>query len=305
MLSGQPDRAVVFSADNTYELSVHASGTLAQGTTSTLVWEMAQDDSTGSEMEIWYGGETRCLVELLFLNDKLVAEIRPGTNAHLENAEGRTILYVAHRVKTPGNGDNCIDIYMDAGLSQAGPWKVRLVDVQGPESRFHAWIERDAVPSRFAPPCDPAYTLDTPGCGRLSISVGAYDGYQQDGPICALSSAGPTRDGRSKPEISAPGYNVWAACALCPTELLRMSGTSMAAPMVTGTIALMLAEGRRHTHPMSIQEIREILVQTARKDTRRSDWDPRYGYGRLDALAALEELARRTEEAPVAIAADR
>jgi serine protease len=64
------------------------------------------------------------------------------------------------------------------------------------------------------------------------------------------------------------------------------TGTSMAAPHVSGLIALLLAQDSTRTQ----DEIREILHTTS-VDLGASDWDVEYGYGRIDALAALQWTA--------------
>jgi PKD repeat protein len=58
-------------------------------------------------------------------------------------------------------------------------------------------------------------------------------------------------------------------------------GTSMAAPHVSGLVAMMIANGQT-----GIENIRNILHETA-IDLGEPGWDPYYGYGRIDALGAL------------------
>jgi serine protease len=58
------------------------------------------------------------------------------------------------------------------------------------------------------------------------------------------------------------------------------TGTSMATPHVSGLVALLLAQGRTNT------EVVNLLYQTA-TDLGSTGWDPTYGYGLINAYAAL------------------
>ncbi len=169
--------------------------------------------------------------------------------------------------------------------------KIRLHGVDISHGQFHAWIERDdAGQSSFAPPHDNSHTLGSISCGQYSIVVGSYDAHTTGQPLSWFSSAGPTRDGRQKPEISAPGHNVLAANSSTRVGITRMSGTSMAAPAVTGVVALILAEARSLNKKLTIEQIRDILAKTARSNPPSMPWDDRYGMGRVDASAAVQQV---------------
>ena len=117
--------------------------------------------------------------------------------------------------------------------------------------------------------------------------AGYFDqnGYPIDS-ISFYSSTGPTRDSRSKPEIYAPGTYIASSF---PTNIyhyqwlyakdfkhLHMLGTSMAAPHVTGAVALLLEQNP----DWSAAEVRFRLVETANLSN---------GYELLDIYAALCE----------------
>jgi serine protease len=72
-----------------------------------------------------------------------------------------------------------------------------------------------------------------------------------------------------------------------------MSGTSMATPHVAGTVALLLGEDGSLTPG----EVADILALTAR-DLGPAGWDELYGWGLLDARAAIEALAALTTPTP-------
>ena len=108
--------------------------------------------------------------------------------------------------------------------------------------------------------------LALPGVeGRLSVAVGSYDAHKPQRPISFFSSAGPTRDGRQKPEISAPGHGVFAAHSRTFTGVVPKNGTSMAAPAVAGIVALVLGEARERGLDLSAAEVRDIVAASARR----------------------------------------
>src|SRR5262249_45690272 len=139
---------------------------------------------------------------------------------------------------------------------------------------------------------------------RRSITVGGFisrpslgeDNREVRGDFAPGSSTGPTRDGRIKPDLTAPSTLVMAPRMRRDghsTGYDLMSGTSMAAPHVTGFIALLwsLWPG------LAAGQIRDALLSTARGDaftgvTPNSNW----GKGKLDAKAAYETLSNLVEK---------
>jgi serine protease AprX len=128
------------------------------------------------------------------------------------------------------------------------------------------------------------YTVGSPGAASGAITVGAMaDPSEQGFQLAAFSSRGPTQDGRVKPEIIAPGVNITAPRAGSGNGYIAYSGTSMATPFVSGTVALMLDANPN----LTVADVRQILQQTAQ------DWGPTgqdvdYGWGRLDGWAAVK-----------------
>ena len=86
-----------------------------------------------------------------------------------------------------------------------------------------------------------------------------------------------------KPDLSAPGVQVLSA--IPGPELAAFNGTSMAAPHVAGSVALVLsAAAGLLGNPLAV---RSILLGTI-EDYGEAGRDQRYGFGRLDALAAVQ-----------------
>ncbi len=136
-------------------------------------------------------------------------------------------------------------------------------------------------------------TNGAPAYFEESFSVGAF---RDNDTISKFSSRGPVNiDGsyRLKPNISAPGQNVRSAGL--NGEYRNASGTSMAGPHVVGVVALILSA--RPDLAGEVDLIEDILEQTAIPafDTIGCDVTPgdavpnnTYGFGRIDALAALQ-----------------
>src|ERR1700722_17115577 len=101
-------------------------------------------------------------------------------------------------------------------------------------------------------------TIGVPGNVPYVITVGALtDNYTPCNPaddrLASFSSAGPTYEGFVKPEVISPGGHMVASMSsqsylanidpdsMAPTaDMFTMSGTSMAAAVTTGVVALML-----------------------------------------------------------------
>ena len=125
-----------------------------------------------------------------------------------------------------------------------------------------------------------------PGNYTLAFSAGATDGEDY---IADFSSRGPTSDNRIKPDVSAPGVDVLSAGP--NGGVILQSGTSMAAPHVAGTVALLWS-----ANPLLIGDLpatRYVLTSTAAPrlaDECDSSGVPNnaYGWGRIDAHRAVQ-----------------
>jgi len=127
------------------------------------------------------------------------------------------------------------------------------------------------------------YTIGSPGAAANVLTVGSMADVSEGGfYLCYFSSRGPTADNRIKPDIVAPGYRITAAQAGTTNGYVEYSGVSEATPLVSGTAALVLDANPSATP----SEVYSYITSTAQ------DWGPTgqdidYGYGRLDAFAAV------------------
>jgi len=273
------NRAVVIAASNSHEDGIHAAGTLPAEGHVDIVWN-EKVNYVPAEMEIWLPGAAQAAVELIAPDGTSVGLIEPGQTRQFGQSND-ILIFIANRLNEPNNHDNTIGIFLAAAFD-AGEWTVRLHG-KGTEATYHAWIERyDGAQSAFAPPHDNTHTLGSISTGHETIVVGSYDAHKPERTISFFSSSGPTRDGRQKPEISGPGHGVRAAWSRTLDQVVRKSGTSMAAPAVSGIIALIYAEAARQGKSLSITALRKLIVDHASSvPPAAGGWDPRYGHGRI------------------------
>jgi subtilisin family serine protease len=287
-LLGSPGRAVVIAASNSWGDRIHAAGKIGPGQKRTLKWDILANDPTTNELEIWYAGQGKLDVSLTDPKGKKIGPFPIGTTTKIK-IQGQEAGAVFHRQKDPNNGDNQVDILLGPSLP-TGRWGVTLSAAAGsPAAEFHAWIERDDYQTGWqstfsAQDDDRTHTVGSISCGRNTLVVGSYDATVPGRDISSFSSEGPTRDGRQKPEVSAPGHGIYAARS-STQGVMQMWGTSMAAPHVTGLVALLMQAAHG---PLSVKQIRDAVIGRARRTPPPGDgWSSRYGQGRIDAVAIL------------------
>jgi subtilisin family serine protease len=308
MLLETPSLVLNQSVGNYADTAMHSHARVGPDQSYTLHWMIPQEDQTPNELEIWYSGQDVFEVRLI-APDGTEFSVPLDDRKRVVGSSGDVWGNFYHRLHEPNSGLNHVVVFLYTA-APGGEWQVVLRGREVVDGRLHAWIERDAGrrwQSRFRH--DQATSMFTTNticnCFR-AIAVGAYDANRPDRPPTRFSSRGPTADGRQKPEIAAPGFKVRAARSLPrdgwrpgQSKLCVKSGTSMAAPWVSGTVALMFQAAGR---PMSIHEVRRILIGTADRTggpSGRSSTQLGYGYlNTAAAVAAARKLRTNQTAAP-------
>ena len=248
-----------------------------------------------------------------------------NVNVNIQTYQGkkRISLAIDNTAQDDGYKPLQLSIIADSGIVHM--WHVAANPVNG----FYSLDYTDCSDG------DDLYTCaEIGGTGNSMISVGAYNSktswtdlngnvydyslsYEQ-GDIANFSSIGPTVDNRIKPDITAPGCRVVSSVNSFDTGnypinssdvvssvsngghnwlYACMQGTSMAAPVVTGILALWL-----EAYPeLTITQAKQLIRETAINDDYTGDIDTSYvnyqnitwGAGKIDAHEGIKRLLQK------------
>ncbi|KAF0689969.1 Aste57867_18613 [Aphanomyces stellatus] len=160
------------------------------------------------------------------------------------------------------------------------------------EASILAWRKAGIIPvfsnGNSGPKCG---TVGSPGDSANVIAVGATT--STDG-LASFSSKGPSPDNRLKPDVSAPGSQIRSASNAADDKYQLMSGTSMAAPHVAGSVALILAANPGASYD-AVYKLISGTVDTAKLTPSKANCgglddskfpNNDYGYGRINVNKA-------------------
>ena len=150
--------------------------------------------------------------------------------------------------------------------------------------------------------------LSHQGLAKNIITVGAIDdipnGYQNVSDVkqenTSFSNWGPTDDGRIKPDIVANGDELFSTVYhnlpdtnLTGSYFYNMSGTSMATPNLTGSLALLLQhyyQTHNNTYPLT-STLKALIIHTADEAGDNPGPDFKYGWGLLNTAKAAQVIS--------------
>lgn len=305
-----PGRVVVVSAGNDGASNIHLAGALSASEFRDIqVVVPSYTPNSGSNndqflLEVWFQGSQAVNAAVTSPNGLSTS----GPDGTITLSDG----------VSAANGHRWITLWVRDGTEtvppREGTWTLRLSNPSTSIIQFDGWLAVRRVGKTLATLVGGgnSKTVSMPGTATGAITVGsfvtkwgwpthdgrafAYTGTDRSDNVSTFSGIGPTRDGRQKPDIAAPGQGIVAALSssvdtsTVSTRILPglktylLQGTSMSAPHVAGTAALLLAAFSRAT----AERIKSLLTSTANADdftgaVPNFTW----GFGKLDVLEAM------------------
>lgn len=321
--SNTPGRVCVPAAGNSGADSLHIAGTIATGGSATIEFQVqrttasftAGTSNDGFQFEVWFNNNATVTATLIAPDGSAMFTASDGQSSTVADNTKGTISF-SNTIAAGNNHRRVFFGVVDGDTTRppaSGTWRLTLSNPSLPVV-FDGY--RNTLSSAYTVRVIGADNQQTIGGGlnsaRRAISAGSYVtrwfwqasngstfgliAADRTGDISTFSSLGPTRDGRVKPEIAAPGQMIISALSRTITtppaassiavggQHQVLNGTSMAAPQVAGVAALMLAINPTLTW----EQIRTTIQQTANADAftgavPNNTW----GAGKLDALEAV------------------
>ncbi len=318
-------RAVAISAGNDGETNCHVSGTIAAGGSAVITFlipSYGQAQGYGNDyvyMDAWINGDANITGSLLSPRSKTLTAAAESS-PYLVSSDG--YLEIDNFLYTVNNKRELFAVVSDdngASAPKSGTWTFTLTNNTASAQSYHCWFQSDlgtddAIASVASG--DNNYVVASPGNAASAITAAAYVSrwfwsatggsiYYDGTPInadniAAFSSGGPRVDNVQKPDIAAPGEELISAFpgnlsisayATSVTPDLKhqvMAGTSMAAPCVAGSCALLFQQNPS----LTAAQIKSLITSTATTDSYTGTSLPQYkwGYGKLDVLKAMKKL---------------
>lgn len=177
-----------------------------------------------------------------------------------------------------------------------GLWKLRCYGKRVADGRFDVWlptIEEVSDRTAFLQP-EPDLTITLPATALYPISVG---GFRPETETVSPFSGRGDQDcaGRVLLDLTAPAESVRSAKPGGGYD--TFTGTSMAAPFVTGSAALMMEWGIVQGNDLFLygQRVKAFLCKGALRSSFLQYPNPLWGYGRLNLCGTMNELVRHLE----------
>ena len=182
------------------------------------------------------------------------------------------------------------EIIAEEGNISSGIWRIIISGIDIVDGVFNIWLPVTEVSSRDTKFSNPNVntTLTIPSTANNVITVGGYNDLLNS--VSEFSGRGFTRDNRIKPDIVAPSVNITTTSNFLGYDTL--TGTSMAAPFVTGACAVLMEWGIVNGNDLFLygQRLKAFLRLGARRRNNLSYPNEEWGFGSLCTLDTLNIL---------------
>ncbi|KYC41402.1 peptidase S8 [Scytonema hofmannii PCC 7110] len=305
-----PGRIVCCAAGNEGNDNIHGQAIVPAGKKHTMRFNVPFNQTNIALLTGWYSSAGQLEVSVRSPN----GFVTPFQSIITEGnyTQEHTLKDARVQIATPGpdpfNGDYNIVVQIrgsgKGNFSQpvpGGNWQLRLHNTSAKDVRVDVWTLDGSVLFTGSSVAD-SVKIGSPGCASSAITIASYttkanyidiDNQLQEmgfylNDISDFSSEGPLRNDAQKPDIAAPGAMIVSALSssancdrtsIINTKFVAMMGTSMAAPFVTGIVALLLQRDP-HLDPTAIKDI--LRKNSSIPGKPAGTFDNKWGFGLIN-----------------------
>lgn len=293
MAAGRWKTVIVAATGNEGTAGHHFSGIIGPAQTMDVDFVIAEHLSS-LYLAFWKSFTDHFILELILPSGSSTGAIDPSDRFTVQNIDGVT-LQVYYGQPTHYNEDQEIFILIrqqEAAIPQ-GIWRLRVRGVEVVDGRFDIWLPTVEEAGRGTAFTEPSAdtTLTLPSTAHNVISVGGYN--SAIGAAAQFSGRGFTRNNiYVKPDLVAPAVGIISARAGGGYD--SFTGTSMAAPFVTGASALMMQWGIVLGNDSFLygQRVKAFLKKGASRSAMINYPNPIWGYGALCLKNSMDYLTK-------------
>jgi minor extracellular serine protease Vpr len=284
--------SIVVPTGNEGAAGHHYAGKIATGQTREIEFFTASGIE-GYYISLWKNFADSFSVELLFPGGASSGVV--GIESQIKTVRiGNLTLTVVYGQPTHYSVRQEIFLYAaaESGTVSSGVWNLRLIAGTVVDGGFEMWlptIEEVTAKTQFSSPTA-ADTLTIPSTALKAITVSGYN--DRLGGIAEFSGQGSANQALPNPDLAAPAVNILTTKAGGGYD--AYTGTSLAAPFVTGSAALMMQWGIVQGNDPFLygERVRAFLRLGAVRTARLSYPNQTFGYGTLCLSNTLSYLER-------------
>lgn len=248
------------------------------------------EGTNGFTMELW--GNSPDIISVAFISPagEMISRIpaRVGQSDTVEFLLEKSKIDISYSLVEAGGGVELI--FMRFIDPTPGVWIIRVYGNNILEGEYNIWLPIKQFIDKetyFLKP-NPDITLTVPSTTQDTITVAAYDNMTN--ALFTDSSRGFTRTNEIKPDITAPGVNVYGPGI--NNNYVRKSGTSVAAALVAGNCAQLMQWGivEKNETQMKTNYIKNFLIRGAIRDRNIVYPSKEWGYGKVNVYEAFSIL---------------
>lgn len=276
--------SIVIGSGNEGVTAHHASGRFLQTERTERIVEWVVDSGEpGFGLQLWSSYLDELEVSLISPSGREYGPLQDSSTAQMTVLDGtRVYFYIGESKPYDASREYYFEFVPEGETITTGIWRLRIRPVEIRDGRYDLWLPvaptvGNAV--RFLRP-DPNTSLTIPSTVDNGITVGAYDVATDS--VAVFSGRGYLPDGATvKPDLVAPGVNILTTAT--GGGYSRQTGTSFAAPFVSGSAALLMQWGivRDNDPYLYGEKLKSYLIRGVRVLPGQTQPSPLSGWGAL------------------------